>query len=813
MTHEEYRKGAFSNNTFDFKALNESLKELKETSFDFLYNIQKDSISFKRFDFKMKDFLRKDRSHYSLFINTSFILRRKRTIYKKSDFYKQMITRDAISSNTDIFTFNYIAFINGKLSKLFNVVCHEGVTEFVLPIRSKLNPTGVKRSVFNTLMEMNASVTIIITQNTKDVINFSKVEDLFKLDTFHSVITLTPSDNYFSLEPEPMPFPIENIMVLKYGNNAVAFDHETSLKMYYPNIYELVNEKRNYSVKVVIFYRNDENFNYRYRNELSLFHKYTANIVELYKDKSIPDIIRDYKPQEFIYTEKDFETNYYGAKTELEYKADKLKEWINVNPEVVIPYLKRQIFRNRRFFIQLANISLEDRIRTNNFNEITDETQRKEFDFPRYLFKFSNIMADGFWDFRFFIDGIFYVADEFYSDKKYQYFYVPITKVNENSVIELEKFYPFEYHKEVEFDVDHIQETIEIESDGLGVYANDVFLTDRETKYIDKDGFLLETNVDGIDISFPSSKDSFCNIAKANVTILDASLYNTPLDIYIKKVSYYGLYMTQADIDHTEAVVFDVDTSRDARHIRVFRNGRILPPRVYNIDFSPYMNGNTSVSVNMSKKKGDVFVVDATPNKYIQVYYAKNISEKGYVDLTGILDKPMDTRWYDVYVNGRKLSEKNIECITATKFFIQGISSRLNLDIYERDRDEEYFSIGENSLNELLLQNIDGFFDKIMDGKETLDDIEDDILLNIISDIDNDVMNFYYVFMVGMFINPDLDQITEDMKKTFPELFIIDEPFFINPDVAPDAFTVLEINGDQSHEFLERDEVKLDATN
>lgn len=813
MTHEEYKKEAFSNNTFDFKALNESLKELNETSFNFLYNIQKDSIGFKRFDFKMSDFVKKDRFHYSLFVNTDFISKSKQNVYKGSKFYNEMISRDAISSNRDIFQYNYIAFINGKVSKLFNIICNEEYTEFVLPIRSKVNGVGIKRSMYDALKEMNASVTFIVLQNSEEVINFTRIDDFFTFDICHSVITLTPDNNYFSLEPEAMPFPIEHIMVFKYGNNNVAFDHNTTLKLYYPNIYELINEERNYDVKVAVFYKEDENTNYKYRNELSLFHKYTSNIIDLYRNKTIPEIIRDYKPQEFIYTEKDFEKNYYGIKTELEYKADKLKEWINVNPEVVIPYLKRQIFRNRRFFIQLANITLEDRIRTNNFNEIKDESQQKEFDIPRYLFKFSNMMTDELWDLRFFIDGIFYVADELYKDREYQYFYVPIGKVDENSIIEIEKFYPFEYHKEVEFNIDHVRETIEIESDGLGIYANDVFLTDRDTKYIDKNLYMLETNIDGIDITFPSSKDSFCNIAKANVTILDASLYNKPLDIYIKKVSYYGLYMTETDVDHTEGMVFDVDTSNDRRHFRVFRNGRILPPRVYNIDFSPYMDGNTAIALNMEKKKGDVYVVDATPNKYIEVYYTKNISEKGYVDLTGILDKPMDIRWYDVYVNGRKLADKNIECITPTKFFIQGVNSRLNLDVYERDRDEEYFSIGDNSLNELLLQNIDGFFDKIMDGKETLQDIEDDILLEIIRDIDNDVMNFYYTFMIGMFINPDLDQITDEMKMFFPEIFTVEEPFFINPDIAPNAYTVLEVNPDQEHEYLKKDEVKYNATN
>ena len=617
MTHTEYKKEAFSNNTFDFKALNESLKELNETSFNFLYNIQKDSIGFKRFDFKMSDFVKRDLYHYSLFTDTNFISKNKRIVYKESSFYNKVISRETISSNTGIFSFNYIAFINGNISKLFEVVCHESHTEFILPIRSKTSNIGVKREVFNSLMKMDASVTIIVLRNVEEVRNFSQVDDLFNFDNYHSVLTLSPGDNYFSLEAEAMPFPIENIFVLKYGNNHVSFDHSTTLKLYYPNIYELVNDKRNYDVKVAVFYRDDENINYKYKNELSLFHKYTDNIIELYKDKSIPDIIREYKPQEFIYTEKDFEENYYGVKTELEYKADKLKEWINENPEVVIPYLKRQIFRNRRFFIKVADITLEERIRENNFNEITDESQRKEFDFPRYLFKFSNMMTNEFWDLRFFIDGIFYVADEMYRDNEYQYFYVPIGKVSEVSIIEIEKFYPYEYHKEVEFNIDHIRETIEVESDGLGVYANDIFLTDRDTKYIDEEAYMIETNIDGIDITFPSSKDSFCNIAKANVTILESSLYNRPLDIYIKKISYYGLYMTETDVDHTEAMVFDIDTSRDKRHFRVFRNGRLLPPRVYNIDFSSHMNGNTAVALDMNKKKGDVFVVDATPNKYI----------------------------------------------------------------------------------------------------------------------------------------------------------------------------------------------------
>ena len=48
--------------------------------------------------------------------------------------------------------------------------------------------------------------------------------------------------------------------------------------------------------------------------------------------------------------------------------------------------------------------------------------------------------------------------------------------------------------------------------------------------------------------------------------------------------------------------------------------------------------------------------------------------------------------------------------------------------------------------------------------------------------------------LTHMFINPDLDQVTNGMRRAYPTIIEDGKPFFINPDDVPDAMLVLSLN-------------------
>ena len=91
---------------------------------------------------------------------------------------------------------------------------------------------------------------------------------------------------------------------------------------------------------------------------------------------------------------------------------------------------------------------------------------------------------------------------------------------------------------------------------------------------------------------------------------------------------------------------------------------------------------------------GDLLYIDITPYRYTQIYHKKTLLRKGaLIDLKGVINKPFDVRYYDIYLNGRKLSYNNIFTITPWKIAIVNMKSNYNLDIYERERDWEYFGL------------------------------------------------------------------------------------------------------------------------
>ena len=91
--HQEYEINALKNNTFDFVSLGETLKELRESSFNFLYSLQRDSVGIKRFDFTFADLKMLDMNHYSLKIATDFIRPDAKLKYRSSNLYRKEIKK------------------------------------------------------------------------------------------------------------------------------------------------------------------------------------------------------------------------------------------------------------------------------------------------------------------------------------------------------------------------------------------------------------------------------------------------------------------------------------------------------------------------------------------------------------------------------------------------------------------------------------------------------------------------------------------------------------------------------------------------
>jgi hypothetical protein len=168
-----------------------------------------------------------------------------------------------------------------------------------------------------------------------------------------------------------------------------------------------------------------------------------------------------------------------------------------------------------------------------------------------------------------------------------------------------------------------------------------------------------------------------------------------------------------------------------------------------------------------------------------QTCYIEEIPNDKVIDLTGLIDKPFDFKWYDIYLNGRKLVKKNVEIISANKIKILKTDSLKGLEIIENSRDKEYF--GYKPVYDIIdyLYDVDPeFADNINNSIITDDmlDIEEPTVNDIITRVDyiiNNLVNDFILANFGMF-NPDLNQI----PKHYVDLYsmLLKDPLELNPD-------------------------------
>ena len=126
--------------------------------------------------------------------------------------------------------------------------------------------------------------------------------------------------------------------------------------------------------------------------------------------------------------------------------------------------------------------------------------------------------------------------------------------------------------------------------------------------------------------------------------------------------------------------------------VRVFRSGRICSKNRYELLLNKGEKNYGYPRVQMLERieTGETICVDLTPYRNRLVYYCREL-QSNLVDLRGYIDKPFDIRYYEVYLNGRRISRNNIFPVSPFEFKLAGIHSMFNLEIYEKDRDWEYY--------------------------------------------------------------------------------------------------------------------------
>lgn len=660
------------------------------------------------------------------------------------------------------------------------------------------------------------SIQEVINESPKDA---SMYLNFLEFKYLHEVIEIgtEESDSWFELEIQDYPIAVDNCIIFDEDGN---FMHDLIIDMYYPNIYHIIGDRKNKKLKVYVFYYKS-NMLLKHRNALAVFYKYTKDVLDHYKQGCIPDIIKNYNPVKIEYDIKDFhKSEYYKDDKKnnvyyndhFKYKVTKMAELTKIDAEYFRDYLINLGLKNKYYYLDLSTITnLKKKIR--NDNRDTGEEFVK-FDVPMYMFVFRNDFSSMYDEISVVLDGIRYASDYIYKTDQYDFVYIPITEVKNDSVIEIEKMK--EVIREIPFvatkaDNDTGRTSIIFDEEVIkhGALMNDMFIIDPETKrYLKHDEYEIYARV-GDDMVNVVPEDLFLVVPEhVEINILNEELLGKTLEFHIKKNYRYSKLYTYKGRDNLRISKIHLDTINDPRHIRIYRNGRLVPRHIFTCRFPDhYYVDEVQLFPGMIREDGDVILVESMPYKMSQVCYFEKLEKNKIIDLTGKLDKPFDLRWHDVFLNGRKLHKNDIEIISSNKIVIRETESLQWLEIIENFRDDEYF--GYMPLNDIIdgildSEDDDGFRKRIEDTIDDMKDREESVVTQIVTIVEVIMNMFYWDYMVPYYglINPDIKQISQETHDFYIDIMDGD-PFLLNGDYGRNpVYNQLHVNADYDADAL-----------
>lgn len=627
--------------------------------------------------------------------------------------------------------------------------------------------------------------------------------------------------------PFEMPVPIENIMVMKQKNNDKDFKivkNTDVLELHYPNIYHIKDPERQEGDRYRIFYFYYEGYDLTYTPLFNFYNQYlkiifTGSLEEIYDkifrnkmtydgmtEEEIKDFqevfkkIFSYQYYDHQYAEMDFIYNYKTLeenknKVPFQYKEETLKKWIRVEPHILRDYVLEQNKVGSSYHIWTNRIDLSCRLRTGLSEEFPESGIK--FNEDRYVFAFADTRTyPQMLDCRVFVDGI--MVQNLIQERNLcvDYIYIPAYMVTEDSYIEMEVFPCYQYETDISFNSIEEEKEIILPEPEETVFPTkyDLYVVDEnddERRYdrdwydireIYKEGTFLSRTVD------ENKPVRFTRLHHFKIQPNDATVINKKMTLHIdKRAKGMEVLITKDGYPYLQFV--EKHWNYNIEYLRIYRNGRLLPREKYT--FTSSFKCPRILFLDYYHR-GDIIYMDITPYRYKEIYYQKDVPEgEGLlVDLKGYITKPFDIRYYDVYMNGRKLSINNVITINPWTISLVNLKSHHNLVIYERERDYEYFGLNYKehlyyfTLDELFKQSFVKEEDKYVLIKDIID-AEKDENLNIYPNTDEDEEDYvdnrpyalYHIFyfhelLPKRYVNPDRLQFNKELiHDDYPSIY------------------------------------------
>ncbi len=653
----------------------------------------------------------------------------------------------------------------------------------------------------------------------------------------YDIKPITPDDEWFMLgEDYELPVPTSNIIPFVKNDKGYDFDPEITLDAYYPNIYH-VNNMNNRDISLFIFYA-DDTLDSKYTNDLQLLHMVYDDILDKYKNKTLPEAVINYQPVQIeLFDMEDYTNSVYFPEGRDVYNINKLQEYISEDPRMLLKYLTLKLLGSPKYFIDVSKIDLSERIRRDTMTECDLVGDRMEFNEDRYLIRLRKkfVGADDM-DFRVFIDNLCIRPSRyvFTYNTDFYLFYFPTDMIKPNSVIEFEKYNQIKMYQDVS--PVRMDATTTYSSDVIAIGLKDSSINTvpikitvpEKFKMIDSYNFAL---IDITDRHFISQSDYrfmiYNDIAEDFIEISTDGHYIIDRDFYLIVTSNHIGENLRLLVDNSTVYLdFDFDEKESTHYssfigtgrlrnenVRIFKNGLSLPSSRFFVSENTASGCQADVAVCSECKANDVLAFDIVPIEFRPEFYLKQIDNvKGYVCTEDCLSSYLDLRWYDIYLNGKKLNKNNIEIIACNKFFVKNVDTLKNLYIIKRDGLYDSFSIRHDAdISNDLLDKVEDLLDDLKDLKEDIPDTADDIVADAITDLFLHLM-FVSKILEFSFINPNKKQLNAAIKSEFPYLFNEYDILNLDTNTNPDAEVVTSINSNIRRQYMKKGQYRYGFT-
>lgn len=568
-----------------------------------------------------------------------------------------------------------------------------------------------------------------------------------------------------------------------------------------------------------------------YRNDMEFYYSRVDDMRYRLEQKDLDSLITGYNPETFSFGPEEYDASIWFPNV-VNYKFAKFRAYIEKNPQILELYWDILGPPADKYYIDCSKIQLEDRLRVDNTPEQKDLVKKDPVSFeenPRYVFAmYREFLSEDEFAHRIWIDGVLLLENEYSIHKghNFYYLYIPTSKIQEKSILELERYRLCYDPHEITVPEDAVfpYEFSYTPPQDRRIQARDIYVVNQETKKYLKyySEYTLERYSKVLDkwILIPEKSAYITDGQKIRIKILEPTLKG--------KEIFYGAYqaaymISSAPFDpegdnptlvgkQMPYIKMDVPNlgKYDKSSYRMFLNHRACSTGQFYLRQSMTYGGTDSVRSITKLQEGDTLTLDRVPGSYRLVYYAEMIPENGFVDLDGHIPLPLSFKWYDIYLNGLRLNRTHVDFASATKMYIKGVNSRRNLVIYERNHDDDVFYLPSFALKK------NGLSAAIMDQLFTLSyavKTEMDSLYPILIESERDILEggqypervifaiiiFEEIFKYTFF-NPN-DEMSSKKKlasvvEEYPDYYN-GGVFDINGNINPSATLVLEVNANQ----------------